>query len=296
MGETDGLETLCDFIRWGASRLRAAGVCFGHGTDDPVDEALLLVSHAVHLDLPVPPEFFPARLTAAERGAVVALIGRRIEERVPAAYLTGRAVFAGLAFAVDERVLVPRSPIAELVETGFAPWLDPARVGRVLDLCTGSGCIGLAAAHYLPHADVDLADLSEDALAVARENIRRLRLGQRVKAVRSDVFDGIGERDYDVIVSNPPYVARAEYEALPAEYHREPRLGLLAGTDGLDVIRRIIGGAARHLRPGGILIVEVGSAAAALMAAYPRLPFTWVEFARGGEGVFLLRRSELPED
>jgi len=296
MDETEGLETLGDFMRWGASGLRAAGVHFGHGTDNPVDEALLLVSHALHLDLPLPPEFFAARLTPTEKREVVALLNRRVDERDPAAYLTGQAWFAGLSFAVDPRVLVPRSPIAEILENGFAPWMEPVLVNRVLDLCTGSGCIAVAAAHYLPHARVDAADLCDDALAVARVNIERHRLEQRVTAVRSDVYDGLGTRDYDVIVSNPPYVPQAEYVELPIEFHREPRVGLLAGHDGLDVVRKIIAGARRHLRPGGILIVEVGSAEQALVAAYPDLPFTWIDFARGGGGVFVLHRSELPED
>jgi ribosomal protein L3 glutamine methyltransferase len=295
MDDIEGLETLSDFIRWGASRFRAAGLHFGHGTDDPVDEALLLVAHGLHLDLPVPPEFYASRLTLAERREVASPLERRVRERKPAAYLTGRAWFAGLSFLVDERVLVPRSPIAEILETGFAPWTEPGRVRRVLDLCTGRGCIAVAAAHYLPRAAVDAAEISEDALALATQNIRRHGLATRVQTVRSDVYGGLEGREYDVIVSNPPYVAQAEYDVLPAEYHREPRVGLLAGHDGLDVVRRIIDGARRHLGPEGILIVEVGSARAALTTAYPALPFTWLEFARGGDDVFLLHRADLPE-
>jgi ribosomal protein L3 glutamine methyltransferase len=294
MEEIEGLETVTDFVRWGASRFAAAGLHYGHGTTDPIDEALVLVAHGLHLPLPLPAEFHHARLTLRERPRVASLIERRISERRPAAYLTGEAWFAGMPFAIDERALVPRSPIAELIEEGFSPWIDPGLVERVLDLCTGSGCIALACASYLPFCTVDAADVSEEALALARENVRRHQLSDRVKLVHSDLFDSLEGRRYDVIVSNPPYVARSEYESLPREYRHEPALGLLAGEDGLDVVRRILAGAREHLREGGILIVEVGSAAGSLVDAYPDLPFTWLEFERGGSGVFLLNRDQLP--
>ncbi len=294
MEETEGLETVTDFVRWGVSRFAAAGLHYGHGTVDPVDEALLLVAHGLHLPLPLPAEFHHARLTVSERPRIAALIERRVSERCPAAYVTGEAWFAGLSFVADERALVPRSPIAELVEEGFAPWIEPAAVERVLDLCTGSGCIGIACAKYLPWCSVDAADISAEALSLARENIERHGLNERVRAVPSDVFAGLTGQRYDVIVSNPPYVAQAEYESLPREYAHEPGLGLLAGDDGLDVVRRILSDARTHLRPGGILVVEVGSAEGALLAAFPDLPFTWLEFERGGSGVFLLNRDDLP--
>ncbi len=294
MEETEGLETVTDFVRWGASRFAAAGLHYGHGTADPVDDALLLVACGLHLPLPLPAEFHHARLTVSERPRIAALIERRVSERCPAAYVTGEAWFAGLSFITDERALVPRSPIAELIEEGFAPWIEPAAVGRVLDLCTGSGCIGIACAKYLPWCSVDAADISDEALSLARENIERHGLNERVRAVRSDVFAGLTGRRYDVIVSNPPYVAQAEYASLPREYAHEPGLGLLAGDDGLDIVRRILSAARTHLRPGGILIVEVGSAEGALLEAFPDLPFTWLEFERGGSGVFLLNRDDLP--
>jgi ribosomal protein L3 glutamine methyltransferase len=292
--DIDGLETIADFVRWGASCLRAAGVACGHGSRDAVDEALQLVAHPLHLELPLPAEFYGARLTAAERGAVRDLIHRRVTTRCPTAYLTGRAWFAGLCFEVDERVLVPRSPIAELIEEGFSPWLDPARISRVLDLCTGSACIAIATAAHLPGAEVDATDVSREALEVAANNVRRHGLEDRVRLIRSDVFDGLEGERYDLIVSNPPYVPRAEFESLPAEFGHEPALGLVAGDDGLDIVRRLLTQAAGHLQPDGLLIVEVGSAAEAVLAEWPELPFAWPEFARGGDGVFVLNAADLP--
>jgi ribosomal protein L3 glutamine methyltransferase len=289
----EGLETIVDFVRWGTSRLRAAGVVSAHGSDDPVDEALALVCHALHLELPLPAEFHGARLTAAERASVLALLERRIGERRPTAYLTGEAWFAGLSFKVDERVLVPRSPIAELIEAGFAPWIDPAGVERALDLCTGSGCIAIACAAHLPGALVDATDISADALAVAAENVRRHGVEDRVRLLRSDLFAAIPDERYDLIVSNPPYVPRAEFDELPPEFAHEPAMGLVAGEEGLDVVNRLLAEAGRHLRPGGILVVEVGSAAPALLEAWPDLPFAWPTFERGGEGVFVLTAAEL---
>jgi ribosomal protein L3 glutamine methyltransferase len=288
-----GLSTVVDFVRWAASRFGAAGLHFGHGTDNPIDEALQLVAHGLHLPLPMPPEFFQAALTLVERETVTDLVRRRIDERKPVAYLTGEAWFAGLAFSVDERVLVPRSPIAELIENRFSPWIDPDRIHAVLDLCTGSGCIGIASACHIPHARVDITDISEDALVVARDNIRRHELAGRVRAIRADVYDGLGKSRYDVIVSNPPYVPRREYDSLPDEYRHEPELGLVADDDGLAVVKRIVRGATGHLEPGGILVVEVGNGEVAVAEAFAGLPLTWLDFARGGAGVFLLTREEL---
>jgi len=273
--------------------LQRARLHYGHGTDNARDDAAALVWHALRL---------PARPSAARlrRGATPAqqirlrsLLERRRSARVPVVYLTHRCWFAGLEMYVDERVLIPRSPLAELIECGFVPWIDPARVRRVADLGTGSGCIAIACARALPHARVDALDISAAALAVARLNIRRHRLSRRVRAVKSDHFSALGRGAYDIIVSNPPYVGRAELAALPPEYRHEPALALAAGRDGLGSVRVILREAARFLRPGGILVVEVGNSEARVRRAFPRLPFTWLDFARGGGGVFLLTREQL---
>jgi ribosomal protein L3 glutamine methyltransferase len=291
--QPDGLITIQDYIRWGASRFNGAGLFFGHGTDNALDEAAQLVLHALHLEPGLPAAFRDCRLTPGERVAASELIERRVVERTPAAYLTGRAWFAGLELAVDPRVLVPRSPIAELIESGFDPWMDGERIGRVLDLCTGSGCIGIAAAVYLPDADVDLVDISAGALEVARANVERHGVGDRVRVIQSDLFDALAGNRYDVIVSNPPYVSQAEYDALPDEYRREPELGLLAGEDGLDLAVRILRDAGDFLTDQGILILEVGASAEALEQRIPGVPWTWLDLERGGEGVLLLTREQL---
>jgi ribosomal protein L3 glutamine methyltransferase len=287
------LVTITDFVRWGASRFSAAGLHYGHGTDNPIDEALVLVRHALHLGHDLPREFYAARLTQAEKRAVLELFERRIDERVPAPYLTGEAWFAGLPFFVDQRVLIPRSPFAELIESGFAPWLEAERVERVLDLCTGSGCIAIAAALAFPAATVDAVELSAEALEVARWNVDRHAVGEQVTLLEGDLWTPVAGRDYDLIVSNPPYVGAEEMAALPPEYGHEPTLGLRSGIDGLEVVERILAGARAHLRAGGVLIVEVGSSADAVAASRPDLPFTWLEFAHGGSGVFLLTAEEL---
>ena len=287
------LRSLRDLVRWGASRFNEAGLAFGHGTDNALDEALLLVLHALHLDHDLPAEFLDAAVTPAERESIVRLLRRRIDERVPAPYLTHRARFAGEWYHVDENVLVPRSPLAELIERRFEPWADADAVRRVLDLCTGSGCIAVACAHAFPDARVDATELSEAAATVARRNVREHGVGQRVRVLTGDLYEPVGGERYDLVLSNPPYVSEAEMAALPAEYRREPALGLAAGSDGLDVVRRILTGAARHLNPDGILVVEVGDSADRLAAAYPEVPFLWLDFARGGGGVFLLNASQL---
>lgn len=291
--DTDALLTIRDLIRWGASRFDEAALHFGHGTDNPFDESAWLVGHALRLPSDRLAEFADCRVTALERANVLGLLRRRIDERRPAAYLTGRAWFAGLPFDVDEQVLIPRSPLAELIGAGFAPWMDPERIGRVLDLCTGCGCIGLAAAAHLPNAEVDLTDISPAALRIAARNRGRLGLADRVGLIESDLFAGLDEQVYDVIISNPPYVSAADMEALPAEYRHEPALALAGGESGLDLVLRILRDAPEFLDESGILVVEVGASAEALAARFPRVPFTWLEFTHGGDGVFLLHQPEL---
>jgi ribosomal protein L3 glutamine methyltransferase len=295
VAETDSLISIRDFVRWGASRFLEAGLFFGHGTDNAFDEAYYLVLHALHLTAEVPAGYLDARLTPAEKASVHEILKRRIDERVPAAYLTNDAVFAGLHFFVNENVLVPRSPIAELIEDGFSPWLDEDSVSRVLDLCTGSGCIGIACAYAFPDASVDAVDISEAALGVARINIERHNLEGRVEALRSDLFGGLRGRRYDLIVSNPPYVSLPEMDGLPDEYHQEPALGLEAGEEGLDIVARILREASDYLEPGGILVVEVGNSDHALAERYPDVPFLWLDFERGGHGVFMLTADQLNE-
>ena len=291
-GAIEDLRTLRDFFRWGASEFIAAGLFYGHGTDNPWDEAEQLVLHAVHLNPPLADEWLDARLTRYERVKVVENIRRRIEERVPAAYITGKAWFAGMPFIVDERVLVPRSPIAELIEKQFAPWLT-AKPQQILDLCTGSGCIGIACAYAFPEADVQLSDISFDALAVAEENILQHDLSDRVFVIQSDLFENLHGQQFDLIVSNPPYVDAEDMASLPQEYHAEPELGLASGLDGLDFTRRLLAEVVNHLTKDGLLVVEVGNSWPALEAAYPSLPFMWVEFERGGHGVFVLTAADL---
>ena len=287
------LATITDFVRWGASRLSAAGVHFGHGTDNAIDEALVLVRHALHLGGDLPHEFYAARLTESEKRAVLELIERRIVERVPAPYLTGEAWFGGLPFFVDRHVLIPRSPIAELIDGGFSPWLEADRVERILDLCTGSGCIAIACAIAFPAATVDAVELSREALGVARSNVVRHDVGEQVTLLEGDLWAPVAGQAYDLVVSNPPYVSDIEMAALPPEYAHEPELGLRSGAEGLDFVARILAGARAHLKPGGVLVVEVGNSADAVVAAWPELPFTWLEFERGGGGVFLLTAEEL---
>ncbi|MGA9851941.1 MAG: 50S ribosomal protein L3 N(5)-glutamine methyltransferase [Gammaproteobacteria bacterium] len=286
------LRTLADFIRFGASAFNRAQLHFGHGTSNAVDEALNLVLHGVQLDHDIPPWLLETQLTDGEKRVIYDLLRRRVEERKPYAYITNHTRFAGLDFYVDERVLVPRSPIAELIEGSFEPWIKPERVMHVLDLCTGSGCIAIACAHAFPEARVDATDISTDALDVARINIDRLQVSGQVKLHQADVFKGLPPAVYDIIVSNPPYVDAEDMAALTDEHKQEPALGLAAGKDGLNIVRHILEAAPAYLAPDGILVVEVGNSRWSLEREFPEAPFTWLEFERGQAEVFLLNAEQ----
>ena len=286
--------TVIDLIRFGGTRFGAAGLTFGHSYDNALDEATQLVLHALHMPHDLSPVYGQSRVTSQEKAQVLALFDRRINERIPAAYLTGEAWFAGLSFKSDPRALVPRSPIAELIESGFEPWLGGRQVHRVLDLCTGSGCIAIAIAHYHPDWQVEGVDLNADALALAAENMERLH-ADNVLLRTSDLFNDLQGEVYDLIVTNPPYVSNPQTDALPQEYSHEPELGLRAGDDGLDLALKILRDAPAHLSDDGLLICEVGEAERALVALLPELPMVWVEFKVGQMGIFVVERADLVE-
>ena len=291
-----GLVSIRDFIRWGATRFNSTELFFGHGSDNALDESMHLVFQVLQLPWDLPEHYLNSRLTEYERHKLYRMIDERTVSRKPLAYLLNQAWFCGLPFYVDERVLVPRSPIAELIQHRFAPWLGNVEVSRVLDLCCGSGCIGIAAAHALVDAQVDLLDISPDALEVAHINIDRHELWGRVQATQSDLFaalDILNERPkYQLILSNPPYVDAEDLADMPAEYHHEPKLGLAAGADGLDLARIILAEAADYLDERGLLVLEVGNSQWALQEEYPQVPFLWPDFANGGHGVLVLSAQE----
>jgi len=287
-----GAPSVADLIRCGAPAFERAGLAYGHGMDNATDEAAALVFHALGLDHEQAAAAYRLKPAAADVERVLALFDERIARRVPAAYLMGRMWFAGLEFEVDERVIIPRSPFAELVHSGFAPWVDATGVRRILDIGTGSGCIAIACALAFPEATVDAVDVSPLALEVASRNVARHGAGDRLRLLQGDVYEPVGAASYDLIVSNPPYVSDREMNALPREYRHEPELALRAGVDGLDVVRRILAGAARHLAPDGALFVEVGDSDQRVQQAFPDLPFTWLEFEHGGGGVFVLRGGD----
>lgn len=296
MTKYDELKTIRDYIRFANTAFNEAALFYGHGTETAWDEAITLVLHTLHLSHDVLAPILDANLIATEKDKLLELIEKRIEKRIPLPYLTHEAWFFGLPFYVDERVLIPRSPIAELILKEFLPWRKESDLENILDLCTGSGCIAIACAKAFPDAQVDASDISKEALEVARMNVLRHHVDDQVKLYESDLFEKLPAKKYDIIVSNPPYVSLEEMESLPAEYLHEPRLGLAAEKEGLDFVLRILKKANEYLTPDGILIVEVGNSEYALMDKFPEIPFTWLEFERGGGGVFLLRATDLKEN
>jgi len=286
------LATLGEFLEWAEAAFVKAGIHFGHGTNNAWDESVLIASFVLKLPPNVDRTVISRILTASEKKAFIDLVERRINERIPIPYLIHEAWFADLKFYIDERVIIPRSPLAELIQNGFQPWLGDRPVRRILDLCTGSGCIAIACAKVFEEASIDAVDISDEALLVAKTNVQDHHCENQVKLIGSDLFKScVGQ--YDIIISNPPYVSSQELQVLPKEYRHEPELALAAGVDGLDIVKRILKDAPHFLAPEGLLIVEVGNSAEALCDQYSEIPFTWLEFERGGEGVFLLEAKEM---
>jgi ribosomal protein L3 glutamine methyltransferase len=288
------LRTIRDLVRWGASEFGRAKLHFGHGSDNALDEAFHLVTWALDLPHELPPQYFDARLTPRETAKVTRLLRERVRTRKPAAYLTGTAWFAGLPFEVDARVLIPRSPIGEMIQGHFQPWLR-ATPRRILDLCSGSGCIAVACAMAFPDAAVDAVELDAGALKVLRRNLARHHVEDRVEAIRSDLFAKLKGRTYDLIVSNPPYVPTARWKKMPKEYGHEPKLALEAGRDGMDIVTRILREAPAFLAPDGLLVCEVGGSVPEFNRRFANIPVIWPEFERGGDGVFVISRDDLEE-
>lgn len=289
------LHTLRDLLRFAVSQFNQAGLVFGHGSDTAYDEAAYLILHTLHLPLDHLEPFLDARLTSTEVSQVLDILERRVTERLPAAYLTHEAWLGSYSFYVDQRVIIPRSFIAELLQNRLEPWItDAAEIHAVLDLCTGSGCLAIVLAHAFEQAEIDAVDISTDALAVASRNIADYQLQERVRLMQSDLFAGLAGRRYDLIISNPPYVNAESMAELPEEYRHEPVNALASGADGLEATRKILAGAAAHLTDQGLLVVEIGHNRDAVLREYPRTPFTWLETSAGDEFVFLLRRDQLP--
>jgi ribosomal protein L3 glutamine methyltransferase len=288
------LSTVRDWLRFTVSAFNEAKLSFGHGSASAYDEAAYLILHTLHLPLDTLDPFLDAKLIAKEKNTLLAMFEQRITKRIPAAYLTHEAWLGDFRFYVDNRVIVPRSFIAELLREQFSPWIEDDKiVANVLDLCTGSGCLAILAAHAFPDAEVDAIDISPDALEVARRNVADYGLEDRINIIQSDLFANLQGKQYDIIISNPPYVDAPSMTALPPEYRHEPQLALGSGADGLDSTREILKHAADYLNPNGLLIVEIGHNRPVLEAAYPDLPFTWLEVSAGDEFVFMLRREDL---
>ena len=289
------LQTLRDLLRFAVSRFNDAGLFFGHGSASAYDEAVYLILHTLHLPLDQLDPFLDARLTTAEREQVLSMIERRTVEKIPAAYLTKEAWLGDFHFYVDERVIIPRSFIAELLRDQLAPWIEePDDIHSALDLCTGSACLAILLAHAFPNAAIDAADISTEALQVAQKNVRDYNLEDRINVIQSDLFAGLTGQCYDLVISNPPYVSATSMAALPEEYRHEPRNALASGEDGLEATRAILGNAAKHLTDQGLLVVEIGHNRKTLEHAFPHTPFTWLETSAGDEFVFLLKRNQLP--
>ena len=288
------LHTVCDLLRFAVSRFQEADLSFGHGTGNAYDEAAFLILHTLHLPVDRLEPFLHARLLPAEIDSVLNIIQRRVQERLPAPYLTGEAYLRGYPFKVSPDVLIPRSHIAGMLDEDLQQWIeDPAQVKRALDLCTGSGCLAILLALGFPQARVDGIDISRKALAIAQENVARYQLSDRITLIESDLFNQVPAARYDLIISNPPYVTARAMAALPAEYRHEPSLALAAGTDGLDIVRRLLAQSRDWLAPNGVLMVEVGGGKAASEAAFPTLPFVWLTADTGEEEVFVLRAQDL---
>lgn len=289
------MTTIRDIIRWAVTQFNKADLFYGHGTDNAWDEAVNLTLSALHLSPDIDVNVLDAKLSNAEKHQILKYIQKRVVDRIPAAYLVKEAWFSGLNFYVDERVLIPRSPIAELIEDEFSPWVEEENVEHILDLGTGSGCIAIAAAVTFPNAEVDAVDVSKDALEVAKMNVDRYGLEESVKLIQSDLFAALKGKLYDIIISNPPYVGLTEYNSLPKEYQFEPKSALITQEEGLSIVRQILSQAEDYLAPQGILVVEVGYNQEAVEQHFPEIPFTWLQFENGGEGVFLLTKDELKE-
>jgi ribosomal protein L3 glutamine methyltransferase len=289
------LTTIRDFIRWGSSEFLRNELSFGHGFVDAFDESRYLILHALSLPYDCPHTYFDTALTLPEREQVIDILQLRISSRQPAAYITRESWFCGLKFYVDERVLVPRSPIAELISNQFEPWANSGQVERILDLCTGSGCIAIASKYHFPAAEVCASDVSPDALEVAALNLEQHDLSDQVTLVESDLFDSIPAQSFDVIVSNPPYVDAEDMSALGDEFHCEPAIGLRAGNDGLLLVDRILARAGEFLNEDGVIFIELGNSQAALEARYDFLPMTWIEFEFGGSGVCAIQAQDLQQ-
>ena len=288
------LHSIKDYLRWVYSNFNCSDIFFGHGQDNPWDETVQLVLGGLQLPLDIPTDLYEGRLTQSERQRVITLLIARLSQRIPTAYLINSAWFCGLEFYVDERVLIPRSPIGELIQNRFAG-LIRREPKRILDMCTGSGCIAIACADYFPEAEVDAVDLSVDALNVAEFNIERHHMTERVFPLQSDLFEQLPQEQYDLIVTNPPYVDEEDIDDMPAEFHHEPMMALEAGQDGLILVKRILAQAADYLTDDGVLICEVGNSMVHLIEQYPSVPFKWIDFKQGGDGVFALTKTQLRE-